>query len=75
MSIHDARAGDLYVDKDGKLWRVLWTCEEPSLGMVEVENRNDSLPPKRTIEGGVSGRIWDGLRKILCADNSLPRAE
>lgn len=37
MSVHDAEPNDVYVDGSGKLWRVVWTCHEPTVGVEAVE--------------------------------------
>jgi hypothetical protein len=39
MSVHDAEPGDIYVDNQGKLWRVVWKLDQPSVGVEEVEGR------------------------------------
>jgi hypothetical protein len=31
MSVHDAVTGDIHVDKNGKLWRCIGTCKEPTV--------------------------------------------
>lgn len=36
-TIHDARPGDIYADAEGKLWRVITTCREPTVTVEEVE--------------------------------------
>jgi hypothetical protein len=37
MSVHDAEPGDIYADKDGKLWRVVGVVRDPSVTVEEVE--------------------------------------
>jgi hypothetical protein len=46
----DAKPGDIYVDKAGKLWRVLWTCAEPTVGVEAVEPWGYSSPPPDSID-------------------------
>ena len=36
-SVSDAEPLDVYVDKQGKLWRVVGVCKEPTVIMEEVE--------------------------------------
>jgi hypothetical protein len=31
MRVHDAAIGDIYVDENGKLWRCIATCKEPTV--------------------------------------------
>ena len=35
--VHDSNPGDIYVDKEGKLWRVILYCPEPTVTMEAVE--------------------------------------
>lgn len=79
----DAINGDVYVDEEGKLWRVIYTCPEPTLCMEELEPHPQPnpvllhqamqncqtpltlpLPPRRKKEGGVSGQIWNGFKRV-----------
>lgn len=62
MSVHDAELGDIYVDGAGKLWRVIAICGEPTVRVQEVE----SLAPGNalTMNGGISGYMWHGFRRI-----------
>jgi hypothetical protein len=63
MSVHEAEPGDLYVDHDGKLWRVVSVCGEPTVTVEEVENPSPRHPPVRR-SGGVSGGMWMGWKRI-----------
>lgn len=36
MSVHDAEPGDIYIDKQEKLWRVVGICREPTVTVEEV---------------------------------------
>jgi hypothetical protein len=65
VSVHDAEPGDIYVDAEGKLWRVLWTCREPTVCLQAVE------PPPTLLsngsqqrQGGISGQMWHGFKRI-----------
>jgi hypothetical protein len=62
MSVHDAKLNDLYVDGDGKLWRVIGICGEPTVIAQEVE----SLAPESPVtkRGGVSGFMWSGWKRV-----------
>lgn len=44
MSVHDAEPGDVYADKQGKLWRVMGVCHEPTVTVEEVEGRLSPSP-------------------------------
>jgi hypothetical protein len=61
MSVHDAKPADVYVDHTGKLWRVLHTCHEPTVTMIEVDGFIGK-PMQRG--GGVSGAMWHGWKRI-----------
>lgn len=37
MSVHDAEPGDIYVDRDSKLWRIVSICHQPTVVAEEVE--------------------------------------
>lgn len=61
---HDAEPGDLFVDAGGKLWRVIWTCGEPTVGMREVEPAEAWKDSPITMSGAVSGGMWQGFKRI-----------
>jgi hypothetical protein len=60
--MNDAQVGDIYVDKNGKLWRVIETCSEPTVNMQEIEHEH-GFPPNRQ-RGGISGLMWNGFKRI-----------
>jgi hypothetical protein len=60
--MNDAEAGDIYIDAQGKLWRVLGTCREPTVYVQEVETLTPDSPVKRS--GGVFGLMWQGFNRI-----------
>lgn len=62
MSVHDAELDDVYVDEQGKLWRVVALCGEPTVHVQEIETSTPESPVKRS--GGVSGVMWRGWRRI-----------
>jgi streptogramin lyase len=62
MSIHDAEPSDVYVDEQGKLWRVIGKFSEPAVTVEEVEPTRNCSPHRRT--GGVSGCMWQGFVRI-----------
>lgn len=37
MTVHDAQLADVYVDKQGRLWRCIMTCHEPTVTFEAVE--------------------------------------
>lgn len=37
MSTHNSEPGEIYIDKNKKLWRVLYYCGEPTVTMEELE--------------------------------------
>ncbi len=70
MSVHDAEPGDIYVDKDGKLWRVVGVCKDPTVTVEEVEGsigRHGRIQ-KDHQNGGVGGLMWAGFRRIFRPD-------
>lgn len=44
MTVHDAEPSDIYVDANGKLWRCVSTCSEPTVTFEEVEGRTQAPP-------------------------------
>lgn len=84
MSVSESNPGDLYMDENGKLWRVIGVLREPSITMEEVEPEPQPNPayqmggqtgtyqPQPTLplpyrnkkEGGVSGYMWNGFKRI-----------
>lgn len=45
MAVHDAELDDIYVDKQGKLWRCVMTCHEPTVTFEAVEGYVPSSNP------------------------------
>lgn len=45
MSVHDAEVDDIYVDKQGKLWRCVTTCQQPTVTFEAVEGYVPSANP------------------------------
>jgi len=74
----DAKPGDIYVDAQGKLWRVTGTWREPTVEVEEIEphavletkpacdGEQAPMPSfvRRTMSGGVSGLMWDNFKRI-----------
>ncbi len=60
--IHDAKPNDIYVDADGKLWRVLGVCGEPTVLVEEIEKQQPYEPVQK--HGGISGWMWEGFKRI-----------
>lgn len=65
MSIRDAQPGDVYADHDGKLWRVVGTCHEPTVIVREVERPACATGPFEQRSGGVSGAMWNDWKRIF----------
>lgn len=70
VAMNDPEPGDIYVDHDGKLWRVVGVCGEPTVHMQEVETTSPESPVRR--EGGVSGYMWNGFKRIFRPDPPKP---
>jgi streptogramin lyase len=76
MDIRDAKSGDVFVDKDGKLWRVTGVWLEPTVEAVEIEPKAlSSMPGCRPLRGktqfgGVSGAMWSGFKRIWRKDEA-----
>lgn len=62
MSVHDAQPGDIYADAQGKLWRVISVCAEPTVTVEEVEKLGQENVRRG---GGVSGYMWYGFKRIF----------
>lgn len=67
--IHNSKPGDVFVDPEGKLWRVIGTCNEPTVHMREIEPRSITNP--QDIRGGIGGLMWVGFKKIYEAKHEL----
>ena len=63
MTVRSAEPNDIYVDPNGKLWRVIALIGEPSVRMREVETVTPDNPVERV--HGVSAPLWDGWRKLV----------
>lgn len=66
MSIHNASSGEIYEDKNGDRWIVMWTINEPSVCVQRVQPRyrvDDEMPEKKS--GGVNGLMWQGFKRVL----------
>lgn len=44
MSVHDAELSDIYVDAQGKLWRCVMICHEPTVTFEAVEGYTQPPP-------------------------------
>ncbi len=85
--IHKAKPGDLFMDKYNKLWRVISVCAEPSICMEEVEpdpqSRGPGVMPSMGLfgnyrtrkDGGISGLMWEGFKRIFSPDAPRPTTE
>lgn len=58
MSVHDAEPNDIYADEQGKLWRIIGVCHQPTVIAEEVEGTlNDPNAPRHDFAvhpGGLS---------------------
>jgi hypothetical protein len=59
VSVHGAQPRDVFVDRQGKLWRVVGVWTEPTVIMEEIEEQHGTR-----LHGGVSGMMWDGFKRI-----------
>lgn len=66
MSMNDATLGDIYRDRSGAIYRVVWTCHEPTVGLVYLAN-TDASEASFIKNGGVSGQMWEGFERIYKA--------
>lgn len=71
MSVHEAQPMDVYVDAQGKLWRVVGIFGEPSVTVQEVETETPDSPLRRT--GGVSGCMWQGFKRVVRQADYQPK--
>ncbi len=60
--MHGAELNDLYADEEGKLWRVIAICGEPTVTVAEVEP--SALDSPMRMRGGVSGQMWVGFKRL-----------
>lgn len=68
--IHDAEPTDVYIDPQGKLWRVVGVVGEPSVIVQEVETGTPESPVRQS--GGVSGLMWCGWKRIHRPEKPKP---
>lgn len=57
--VSDAKAGDIYADQEGVLWRVKSTCWEPSVVMEQIEGHRFEKG------GGISALQWKDFKRIF----------
>lgn len=59
----DALPLDIFVDGNGKLWRVVARIDQPSIEMEEIE---PSMPAGGCVRkrGAIAARTWDGFKLI-----------
>lgn len=67
--VHKAKPNDVFVDVDGKLWRVISICGEPTVSMREIEcteqiRAGKTFYPPVEKRGGISGQMWEGFKRI-----------
>jgi len=71
MSVNDAKPNDIYVDSDGKLWRVVGICGEPTVTMQEIESATPDSPIRKS--GGVSGYMWSSFKRVHRQPEPAPK--
>lgn len=67
MSMLDGEVRDVYVDKDGKLWRVMALTGEPIIRLQEIESKSPKTPV--WIEAGISDFRWKDFKRIYRAES------
>jgi len=65
-NMRDAEPGDIYVDDDGKLWRVVGVICEPSVTVEAVEHEFiiGGAPQFPRRSGGITGHMWHDYQRI-----------
>jgi len=61
MSVHDAEPGDIYADGQGKLWRVVGICREPTVTVEEVEPSGHSSDQPSILGLGAAQAMVGGI--------------
>jgi hypothetical protein len=68
MSVHEAEPGDVYVDGQGELWKIVGICREPTVIADRLttafEREGGAGIGQQRQSGGVSGLMWNGFRKL-----------
>jgi hypothetical protein len=59
--VRDAKPGDIYVDSDGRLYRVTGIFQTPTVEMTQIEG-------EKRLFGGVGGLMWQGFKRIYRGD-------
>lgn len=62
--VAEAQPGDVFVDEAGRIWKVMSKCDEPSVYMECLEKAASEREGESSMRGGVSGRMWDGFKRI-----------
>jgi len=60
-----AKVGDLYRDKDGKVWIVSEVYDEPTVSMGTVAPLPNETGIYGRLLGGVSESLWDGFVRLV----------
>ena len=73
MSIRPESPGEIYEDKNGNRWLVMSLCNEPTVKMQRiVAHWSEGQPVPQQQEGGITGLMWDGFKKVLDAQRKKP---
>ena len=66
-TINDAQPGDIYIDANGKLWRILEVVREPTVTAEEVEGtlRDPNAPINKIRRAQTTAdACWAGFTRI-----------
>lgn len=66
MSVHDAEPGDIYADEQGKLWRIVGVCHQPTVIAEEVEG---------TLNDPNAAQLLPNIGVALGGQLGMPRAQ
>ena len=65
--MRDAEPGDIYADKNGKLWRIMGMWREPVIIAEEIEPEGTE---RQKMTAGISGLLWEGFQHIFRPDKT-----
>lgn len=63
LKLDEPCTGTLYIDAQGKLWRVTAFYDSPTVEMVEVEQEVGVL--RARLFGSTAGAMWDGFKRLV----------
>lgn len=68
MTVRDALPMDIYVDPQGKLWRCVGICSEPTVIFEEVEGHTPEPPGQWAVAGIAAGGLQTPQRVPIIKD-------